>query len=153
VAWPLGLVVVDPIAAIPPVNTLIVAVVGALILWGVHRIRRGQVQSHKRSMIAATALFGLFLTLYIVRMVVHGPTSFAAQNPAAPAWAATFYYVFLGTHMVLAVVTIALIPLVFLRAMRSHWTEHRRLARKVAPMWLVSIVMGIAVYFLLFQVW
>jgi putative membrane protein len=149
----LARLVVDPIAAIPPVNTIIVAVVGLLILRGIYEVRRGHVQRHKGLMITATALFGLFLALYVVRMVVHGPTSFATQNPTAPGWAATFYYAFLGTHMVLAVVTIALIPGVFLRAARSHWTEHRRLARKVAPMWLVSIVMGIAVYFLLFQVW
>lgn len=152
-AWPLGLAVVDPIAAIPPANTIIVVIVGVLILRGVHEIRRGRVQRHKRSMVAATSLFAVFLALYIVRMVVHGPTPFGAQNPLAPAWASTFYYAFLGTHMVLALVTTLLIPIVLLRASRSHWTEHRSLARKVAPMWLVSIVMGIAVYFLLFQVW
>lgn len=144
---------VDLIAAIPPLNTVIVAIVGVLILRGVHEIRRGRVQRHRRLMISAATLFGVFLALYVARMVVHGPTSFAAQNPTAPAWASTFYYLFLGTHMVLAVLTILAIPAVFLRAARSHWTEHRRLARKVAPMWLVSIVMGIAVYFLLFQTW
>jgi putative membrane protein len=145
--------VVDLIAAIPPANTVIVAVVGVLILRAVHEIRRGNVDRHKQLMIAATALFSLFLALYLVRMFIHGPTSFAAQNPTAPGWASTFYYAFLGTHMVLAVATIVLIPFVYLRAMRSHWTEHRQLATKVAPMWLVSIVMGIAVYFLLFKVW
>ncbi len=144
---------VDPIAAIPPVNTIIVAIVGILILRGVHEIRRGRVQRHRRLMLSATGLFAVFLGLYVTRMVVHGPTSFAEQNPAAPGWASTFYYAFLGTHMVLALATILAIPAVLLRAARSHWTEHRSLARKVAPMWLVSIIMGIAVYFMLFQVW
>lgn len=149
----LGPPVVDVVGAIPPVNTLIVAVVGVLILAGVREIRRGRVQRHKRLMVSAASLFVVFLGLYLVRMTVHGPTPFAQQNPAAPGWAESFYYVFLGTHMILALVTIVLIPFVFLRAARSHWEEHRSLATKVAPMWLVSIVMGIAVYFLLFQVW
>lgn len=138
---------------IPPMNAGLVALVGVLILIAVHYIRQGRVQVHKRLMITAASLFGVFLVLYLTRMVLHGPTSFVETNPAAPAWAATFYYVFLGIHMVLAVATIGLIPVVFYRALNQHWQEHRRLARKVAPMWLISIVMGIAVYFLLFQTW
>jgi putative membrane protein len=127
--------------------------VGVLIVYGVEQIRDGNVNRHKSAMVAATALFAVFLALYLFRMVVHGPTPFAATNPTAPGWAETFYYAFLGIHMVLAIVTIALIPVVFYRASEKRWSEHRSLAVKVAPMWLVSIVMGIAVYFLLFQTW
>lgn len=141
------------VGVIPPLNTVLVAVVGVLILWSVHQIRHGRVQRHQRGMIAATTIFGLFLALYLVRMALHGPTSFAQENPTAPTWAATFYYAFLGTHMVLALVTVVLIPVVLRRAMAKRWEDHRRLATKVAPMWLVSIIMGIAVYFLLFQTW
>lgn len=145
--------VADVVDLIPPVNTGLVALVGALILAGVHQVRRGQVDRHRRLMISATSVFALFLVLYLVRMGLHGPTPFAQTNPAAPSWAATFYYVFLGIHMILALVTIALVPVVFHRALQERWTAHKRLARKVAPMWLVSIVMGIAVYFLLFHTW
>lgn len=138
---------------IPPLNTALVAIVGGLILWGVHEIRQGNVQRHRRLMISATSVFVLFLVLYLVRMVLHGPTSFDQMNPTAPGWASWFYYSFLGVHMVLALATTAAIPVVFYRASKKRWADHRRLALKVAPMWLISIVMGIAVYFLLFQTW
>lgn len=145
--------VADLIDLIPPVNTGLVALVGLLILAGVHQIRRGRVERHRRLMISATTVFAVFLVLYMVRMVVHGPTSFTAMNPTAPGWASTFYYAFLGTHMALALVTVALVPVVLHRARERRWEDHRRLATKVAPLWLVSIIMGIAVYFLLFQTW
>lgn len=144
---------VSLVDVIPPLNTVLVAIVGGLIVWAVHEIRQGHVTRHKRLMISATSVFGLFLALYIVRMVLHGPTSFTEANPAAPGWAATFYYAFLGTHMALALATTVAIPFVFRRALDRRWADHRRLATKVAPAWLVSIVMGIAVYFMLFQVW
>lgn len=141
------------IAWIPPANAVIVAVVGVLIAAGVREIRRGNVRRHKAVMIAATSLFALFLALYLVRMILHGPTSFAARNPTAPGWAEGFYYSFLAVHMVLALVTTALVPVVLYRASKARWRAHKRLARKVYPMWLVSIAMGIAVYFMLFQIW
>lgn len=136
---------------IPPLNAAIVAVVGVLLVAGWVQVRRGRVRMHRALMVSATTLFGVFLVLYGVRMVLHGPTSFASQNPAAPELARWFYYGFLGVHMVLAVVTIALIPVVIHRAWRARWRRHRRLARKVVPLWLVSIVMGIAVYGMLFH--
>lgn len=145
--------VADLVELIPPVNTVLVAIVGALILAGVHQIRRGYVTRHRRLMISATTVFGVFLALYLVRMAVHGPTSFAETNPSAPGWAEAFYYTFLAIHMVLALATLVLVPVVLYRARKKRWEDHRRLATKVAPMWLVSIIMGIAVYFLLFQTW
>jgi len=140
-------------AWIPPANAAIVAVVGVLVLAGVRAIRAGDVDRHKALMVAATGLFALFLALYLVRMAVHGPTPFAERNPTAPGWAEAFYYTFLGIHMVLALATTVAIPVVIKRARDADYEDHARLARKVAPAWLVSIVMGIAVYFLLFQVW
>lgn len=144
---------VSLLEAIPPANAVIVAVVGLLLVLGVREIRRDNVERHRALMVTATSLFALFLVLYLVRMIVHGPTSFAEQNPSAPAWASTFYYTFLGVHMLLALATTLLVPVVLYRASEKRFEDHRRLARKVYPMWLISIAMGIAVYFMLFQIW
>lgn len=148
-----GGLVVDVIGLIPPVNTLLVAIVGILLIVGVRNVRRGRIRRHRRFMISATGLFALFLTLYAVRMVVHGPTYFAVENPTAPEAARVFYYAFLFAHMGLAVATVGLIPVVLYRALTRQYARHKRLARWVYPMWLVSIVMGIVVYFMLFEIW
>lgn len=139
--------------AVPLLNTVIVAVVGILLIAGYGLIRAGHVTAHKRVMLTATGLFALFLVLYATRLVLEGPTEFTRQNPDAPGWAAPFYYTFLGTHMVLALVTVVIIPIVVRRALRGEFARHKRLARKLLPMWLVSIAMGISVYFMLFEIW
>lgn len=139
--------------AIPAINVVLVEAVGILILLGLAQIREGRIKAHKRLMLSATALFALFLVLYLSRLILHGPTSFTAENPAAPGWAYTFYLAFLITHMALALVTTVLIPVVLRHAFAKRWEAHKRLARMVAPMWLVSIAMGITVYFLLFHIW
>lgn len=142
------------LAIIPEINTLLVAIVGVLIALGWREIRtRRRVPRHRAIMILATSLFGLFLVLYLVRLIAEGPTPFEAANPQAPGWAYPFYLGFLLVHMALALVTVALIPVLFVRAYRKDFEAHRRLARKVAPMWLISILMGIAVYFQLFVIW
>ena len=141
------------LSTIPPLNTAIVALVGALILIGWREIRHGHLERHRALMLSATGLFVLFLTLYTVRLIAEGPTSFTEENPGAPGWAAPFYFTFLGIHMVLALVTTVLIPVVLVRAKNKDFKRHKALARKVAPMWLVSIAMGITVYFMLFQIW
>lgn len=139
---------------VPEINTILVATVGLLISWGWREIRTTRrVARHRAIMISATSLFGLFLVLYLLRLVVEGPTSFPDANPGAPGWAYPFYLGFLLVHMVLALVTVGLIPVLFVRAYRKDFQAHKRLARKVAPMWLISIVMGIAVYFQLFVIW
>ncbi len=139
---------------IPEINTALVAIVGVLIALGWREIRtRGRVPRHRAIMITATCLFGLFLVLYLVRLIAEGPTSFRAVNPDAPGWAYPFYLGFLMVHMALALVTVGLIPVLFVRAYRRDFGAHKRLARKVAPMWLISIVMGIAVYAQLFVIW
>lgn len=139
---------------VPEVNTILVATVGLLIVWGWREIRTtGRVARHRAIMVSATSLFALFLVLYLTRLIAEGPTSFPDANPGAPGWAYPFYLGFLLVHMALALVTVALIPVLFIRAYRKDFGAHKRLARKVAPMWLISIVMGIAVYFQLFVIW
>lgn len=139
---------------VPEINTILVAIVGLLILAGWREIRTTRrVARHRAIMITATGLFVLFLVLYVVRLVAVGPTHFETANPTAPGWAYPFYLSFLLVHMALALVTVALIPVLFVRAYRKDFRSHKRLARKVAPMWLISIVMGIGVYLQLFVLW
>lgn len=148
-----GRFVADLVELIPPLNTLLVAIVGVLLIAGVRAVRRGHIRRHRRFMLSATTLFATFLVLYAARMLIHGPTYFAVENPTAPEAARLFYYGFLFVHMALAIVTVVLIPVVLQRAFTRQYARHKRLARWVYPMWLVSIGMGIVVYVMLFHIW
>ncbi|WP_225334425.1 DUF420 domain-containing protein [Halomicrobium urmianum] len=142
----------DPVlGAIPHVNAAVSAAAIATIVGGVRAIRRGDVERHRRLMLATFGLFVAFLGLYLYRVSVVGPTGFAG-----PGWVETYvYYPVLGIHMLLAVVSIPLVYYVLLLAYghpvgELGATNHPRAGRVAAALWLVSFALGIVVYALLY---
>lgn len=139
------------IEVIPHVNALISVLAIASIVHGLGRIRRGQVDRHRRAMLVALALFASFLLLYLYRVAVHGATGFAGPE-VLYTW---LYLPLLGLHMALAILCIPLLYYVLLLAVTRppgelSSTLHPRIGRIAAPLWLVSFAMGVAVYVLLY---
>jgi len=142
------------VRAIPHVNAVVsLAAIGTLVA-GVRAIRRGDVARHRTAMLATTGLFALFLVAYLYRVALEGPTSFAG-----PAVVAQFlYYPLLGIHILLAIVAVPLVIYVLLLAL-THTvdelpeTRHPKVGRVAAALWLVSFVLGVVVYLLLYVVY
>ena len=142
------------IGAIPHVNAVVsLAAIGSIVV-GVRAIRRGDVTRHRRAMLATTGLFAVFLVAYLYRVALEGPTSFAG-----PAVVERFlYYPLLGVHILLAVVCVPLVIYTLLLA-ATHTvrelpeTRHPTVGRVAATLWLVSFVLGTAVYALLYLVY
>lgn len=137
--------------AIPAVNAGISALAIVVVLAGLRAIRRGDVERHRRLMLAGFGLFLAFLVLYLYRVSLLGPTHFAG-----PAWAETYLYLpILVVHMGLAIVCLPLLYYVLLLAY-SHpvaelsGTNHPRVGRVAAVLWLISFALGIVVYLLLY---
>ncbi len=137
--------------AIPHVNVALSLAAIGTILAGWRSIRRGDVGTHRRLMIASFLLFAAFLLLYLYRVAVEGPTSFDG-----PALVRNYVYVpILVVHVLLAVVCV---PFVFyallLGSTRSvpeiYETTHARVGQIAASLWLVSFSMGIVIYALLY---
>lgn len=142
---------VEPlITAVPHLNAVISACAIVTILYGVRSIRRGNVSHHRAAMLASTALFGLFLTLYLYRVSIEGPTEFAG-----PAAIRQFLYLpLLAVHILLAIVCVPLVYYVLLLAWTHDVAElprtnHPRVGRLAAAFWLVSFSLGIVVYLML----
>lgn len=139
--------------AIPAVNAAVSLVAIATIVTGWRAIRRGQVRRHRAAMLTALGLFALFLVLYLYRVSILGPTEFPG-----PATVYTYVYLpFLAVHVLLAIVCIPLLFYVVLlgvtRPVREVYeTNHRRVGRVAASLWLVSFAMGITVFLLLYVV-
>lgn len=132
---------------VPHLNAVISVTAIVTILYGIRSIRRGNIARHRAAMLSTTALFASFLVLYLYRVSLVGPTTFAG-----PTWVKQFLYLpLLAIHILLA---IACIPLVYyallLAATRPvsdiPQTAHRRFGRLAAAFWLVSFSLGIAVY-------
>ncbi|MEF8776241.1 MAG: DUF420 domain-containing protein [Haloarculaceae archaeon] len=139
------------IEGIPHVNALLSVLAIGSIGHGLGQIRRGRVDRHRRAMLVALALFASFLLLYLYRVAVHGPTAFGGPD-VLYSW---LYLPLLGLHMALAILCIPLLYYVLLLAVTRPPSElsatlHPRIGRIAAPLWLVSFVMGVAVYVLLY---
>lgn len=140
--------------AIPAANALISAVAIVVIVAGLRAIRRGDIERHRRLMLTGFGLFVTFLALYLYRVSLLGPTHFAG-----PGWVETYLYLpVLVVHMGLAIVCLPLLYYVLLLAYSYPvadlaGTNHPRIGRVAAALWLVSFALGIVVYLLLYVVY
>lgn len=138
------------LSAIPTVNVALSIVAIGTIAAGWRAIRRGDVTRHRTLMVVSFSLFGLFLTLYLYRLVATG----GAAGFSGPRAVYRYLYLpILAGHIGLAMVCIPLLFYTLLlalshevRALRE--TAHARIGRIVAPLWMVSFGLGIVVYLL-----
>jgi len=142
------------LSAIPHVNAAVSVVALVTIAAGWRWIRRGEVQRHRRAMLAALVLFAVFLVLYLYRVALLGPTHFGGPDIVAR----FVYYPLLAVHILLAVVCIPLLYYVLLLAVTRSVPElagtlHPRVGRIAATLWMVSFALGTGVYLMLYVVY
>ncbi|WP_129116399.1 DUF420 domain-containing protein [Halegenticoccus tardaugens] len=140
--------------AIPHVNAALSTAAIVTIAAGWLSIRRGEVRRHRRLMLASLGLFVAFLVLYLYKVILEGPAGF----PGPEAVYAYLYLPTLAIHILLAVVCIPLLYYVVLLALTRpvaelYDTRHRAVGRIAASLWLISFVLGNAVYVLLYAVY
>jgi uncharacterized membrane protein YozB (DUF420 family) len=119
------------------------ALAGILLVVGRLLIRRGKVDSHRRTMIGAFGLSSLFLFLYVAYKASRG---FENTTYNAVGAAKTAYLVLLFTHLGMAI-TVPVLAILLLR-----WAgrpRHAKLARVAWPIWMYVSVTGVIIYVLL----
>lgn len=140
------------VSAIPHINVLISLAAMSTILFGWAAIRRGDVRQHRLAMSFATLLFACFLSLYLYRLAIRGgPTPFTGPREL---YRAVYLPVLLG-HIAIAIVCIPLVVHVLSLGLtvsieQLERTNHARIGRPAATLWLLSFGLGIVVYVLLY---
>ena len=143
---------IDPLVGIiPHLNVAISAAAIVTILLGVRAIRRGNVATHRRLMLASAALFAGFLVLYLYRVTLEGPSEFPGPDVVHQ----FVYLPVLAIHIILAVVAVPFVYYVLLLAgthpiSELSKTPHARVGRLAATLWLVSFALGITIWFMLY---
>ncbi len=135
-------------SVLPHLNAALNAASFVLLVAALLQIRRGNVRGHRRLMLSALGVSGLFLVSYVAYHAQHGSVKFAGQGLVRPV-----YFVILITHVVLAA---AIVPLVFVtlrRALAGDFARHRRIARWTYPLWLYVSVTGVVVYLMLYHLY
>lgn len=133
---------------LPTVNASFNAIAACCVVAGWRAVKAGDREKHRKLMVAALTCSALFLTGYLIRMAMAGPTPFVG-----PDWLKKgIYFPILFSHMILAAVTPPLVIRSVYLAVKERIDEHKRLVRWTLPIWLYVSVTGVLVYVLLFHV-
>lgn len=136
------------LSALPALNACLNAVAAGLLLRGRALIRRGRVDAHRRTMLAAFAVSSLFLAFYLLHKAARSfeNTPFHAEGVAKLAYLALLF-----SHVVLAM-TVPVFAIALIRlGLRGRIAQHQRLARVAWPIWMYVSATGVAIYLLLYH--
>jgi putative membrane protein len=121
---------------------------GALTcVWlGYRAIRARDVAMHQRWMLAAVGLSVAFLASYLARNYFFGELRFPGTGIGRYA-----YLALLASHVLLAVVIAPLVVYTVVLGLKDQRERHRRIARRVLPVWSYVLASGVLVYLILYQ--
>ncbi|MDX9749954.1 MAG: DUF420 domain-containing protein [Flavobacteriales bacterium] len=126
------------------VNAVINSVVSVLLLVGLFTAKAGRWSAHRAAMLGAIGLSVLFLVSYITHHLFAGSTTHGGTGVIK-----VVYYVLLALHIVLAAGSLPFILLTAYRSLSAKWPQHRKLARRVWPVWFFVSVSGVLVYLMI----
>jgi putative membrane protein len=142
------------------VNAVINSIVSLLLIAGLITAKRGAYQTHRKIMLTAIVLSVIFLLTYITHHLFAGSTWYGdadkngivseAEKAAAGA-SRPVYFFFLGTHILLAGISLPFILFTAYRALTNDNAKHRKIAKITWPMWFYVAVSGPIVYWMISQ--
>jgi putative membrane protein len=139
-------------------NAVINSIVAVLLLAGLFTAKAGKYKTHKNIMLAAIILSVLFLVTYILHHLFAGSTwygdadknSIVSEAEKVAAGSMRYvYFVLLGTHILLAGISLPFILFTAYRALINENAKHRKLAKMTWPMWFYVAVTGPIVYLMI----
>jgi putative membrane protein len=92
-------------------------------------------------MLSNLGLAGVFLVVYVTQTVLVGHERFPGEG-----WLRSLFLGILGSHTLLAVSLLGLVPRTVYLALRGRFEQHRRIARVTIAIWVYVSVTGVVVY-------
>jgi len=134
------------VSQLPSLNAALNSLSAVFLCAGFIFVRRSKIGAHRTCMITAVVCSTLFLISYLVYHYHVGSVPFRGQGPIR-----TVYFSILLTHTILAAVIVPLVLITLVRALRTRYDAHRRIARWTFPLWLYVSVTGVIVYLMLYR--
>jgi putative membrane protein len=140
------------------VNAIINSIVSVLLIAGLVTAKRGLYRTHRNIMLTAIVLSVFFLVTYILHHLFAGSTWYGdadrngivdAAEKAAAGGKRIFYFILLGTHILLAGISLPFILFTAYRALINENSRHRKIARITWPLWFYVAVTGPVVYLMI----
>ncbi|MES2995186.1 MAG: DUF420 domain-containing protein [Verrucomicrobiota bacterium] len=131
-------------AFLPPVHAVLNSLVAVFLLAAVWAVKKGCIALHRNLICSAMGLSVLFLLCYVAYHFTTVETKFGGTG-----WSRTAYFFLLISHIVLAGISLPLILFTFISGWTNQFEKHRRLAKRVFPLWLYVAVTGPLCYLML----
>ena len=125
-------------------NAILNTTVSVLLVAGLVAVKIGRNSLHRRIMLVAILLSAVFLVSYVLHHLFAGDTRYGGEGVIR--WV---YYPVLITHIILAATSLPFILLTAYRGLTGKYPEHRRLAKRVWPVWLYVSASGVLVYWMI----
>ncbi|MFA6456523.1 MAG: DUF420 domain-containing protein [Bacteroidota bacterium] len=129
------------------VNAVLNFISFILLVVGYRHIKAGRREQHKRCMIAAFSVSGLFLVSYLTYHANVGSVPFQGEG-----WSRPIYFAILISHILLAAVIVPMAILTIYRGLKGKFDLHKKIAKKTFPVWLYVSVTGVVVYLMLYHI-
>jgi putative membrane protein len=139
-------------------NAIINSIVSLLLLAGLYTAKTRQISVHRNIMLTAIGLSVVFLITYILHHLFAGSTWYGDldHNGKVDDFEKTeagmmryVYFFLLGTHILLAGISLPFILFTAYRALIGEYSLHRRIARITWPMWFYVAITGPLVYLMI----
>ena len=143
---------------LPPFHAILNTVAAISLVMALVAIKKGKALLHQRWIYAAMICSLLFLLSYVTYHFTTPETIYGDQNGDGEMSAVelqkagsmrTVYLVILLSHIFLAAISLPFILLTFCYAFTNHFIKHKKLSKKIFPVWLYVAVTGPVVYLLL----
>ena len=135
-------------ALLPHVNAVLNSMSVVLLLIGFILIKLGRKEAHRKFMVAAIVVSGVFLVSYLTYHFTAPVFVFPGTGWAVPA-----YYTLLVSHVVMAMVVVPMVTVTAWRAYRGQFDRHKAIARWTWSIWMFVTTSGVAVYAILYHVY
>lgn len=139
-------------------SAVINSIVAVLLVAGLLTAKKGAYAAHRNIMLTAIILSVLFLVFYIAHHLFSGSTLYGDLDKnglvdqseiAAAGSMRTVYRILLGTHILLAGISLPFILFTAYRALINENAAHRKIAKITWPMWFYVAVTGPVVYWMI----
>ncbi|MFN3242741.1 MAG: DUF420 domain-containing protein [Planctomycetota bacterium] len=128
------------------VDAILNGIAFVLICAGLVAIKRGNVELHKKLMLAAVGTSALFLACYLTYHATCESVKFQGEGAIRPV-----YFTLLISHIVLAAVQVPLILRTVYLGLKDRREAHKKWAKITTPIWLYVSITGVVIYLLLYH--
>lgn len=131
------------IYSLPPLQAVFNTTTACLLTTGYLLIRKRYKTAHKMCMLAAVMVSVLCTVSYLTFHFSAPPARFQGTGISR-----SIYFPILGSHSILAIVTVPLVVLTISRAVKGKFDRHKKIARWTLPIWVYVSVTGVVFYWM-----